>query len=56
MDPEVDDEYQSVPSGLREWVFIFILCSAQLFTQGLLGYTLILLGLISQTFGQIGHS
>ncbi|KAK6196958.1 hypothetical protein LQW54_011043 [Pestalotiopsis sp. IQ-011] len=55
MHSDTDEKYTQAPSGLREWIFVFILCAAQLFTQGALGYVLIPLELVSQTFHQTGH-
>ncbi|KAI9376696.1 putative MFS multidrug transporter [Aspergillus egyptiacus] len=46
------DNYQTAPQGIKEWLFITVLCSTQLFVQSALGYVLIPLHVISQTFGQ----
>ncbi|KAL1606786.1 hypothetical protein SLS60_004193 [Paraconiothyrium brasiliense] len=46
--------YLQRPGGWREYVFIFVLCSTQLFCQIALGYVIIPLGLISKTFHQDG--
>ncbi|KAF3011894.1 hypothetical protein E8E14_008671 [Neopestalotiopsis sp. 37M] len=55
MRPETSEKYIQAPSGLREWIFVFVLCATQLFTQGALGYVLIPLSIVSETFGQTGH-
>ncbi|KAH2013622.1 hypothetical protein KXV97_007286 [Aspergillus fumigatus] len=49
---EQSDVYQTPPPGLKEWLFILILCSTQLFVQGAFGYILIPLHIVGQTFGQ----
>ncbi|KAL4746053.1 hypothetical protein BDW72DRAFT_210785 [Aspergillus terricola var. indicus] len=49
---EQSDVYQTPPHGLKEWLFILILCSTQLFVQGSFGYILIPLHIVGQTFGQ----
>ncbi|KAL4885860.1 putative MFS multidrug transporter [Aspergillus karnatakaensis] len=46
------DSYQQAPEGLKEWLFIAVLCSTQLFVQGALGYILIPLHIVGETFGQ----
>lgn len=43
-----------VLKGPREWAFVFVLCSTQLFMQIPLGYTLVPLSIISETFHQVG--
>ncbi|ETS85407.1 hypothetical protein PFICI_03432 [Pestalotiopsis fici W106-1] len=55
MRPETNEKYIQAPSGLREWIFVFVLCATQLFTQGALGYVLIPLSIVSETFHQTGH-
>jgi MFS family permease len=55
MGSEANGEYLQAPHGVREWLFIFVLCATQLFTQGALGYIIIPLREVSQTFGQAGH-
>ncbi|KAK7180064.1 hypothetical protein DPSP01_011192 [Paraphaeosphaeria sporulosa] len=47
--------YLHRPHGWREYVFIFVLCSTQLFCQIALGYVIIPLSLISKTFHQDGY-
>ncbi|GFF95378.1 hypothetical protein CNMCM8927_008448 [Aspergillus lentulus] len=46
------DVYQTPPHGLKEWLFIIVLCCTQLFVQGSFGYILIPLPIVGQTFGQ----
>ncbi|KAL4739200.1 putative MFS multidrug transporter [Aspergillus similis] len=44
--------YQAPPSGYREWIFLTVLCSTQLFVQGAFGYILLPLHIVGSTFGQ----
>jgi MFS family permease len=46
------DNYQQPPSGVREWLFIGVLCSTQLFVQAAFGYILLPLHIVGETFGQ----
>lgn len=46
------EAYQIAPQGVKEWIFITILCSTQLFVQGSFGYILLPLHIVAQTFGQ----
>lgn len=55
MQPAVDSGYLPRPQGWREYVFIFVLCSTQLFCQIALGYVIIPLSLIGKTFNQVGY-
>lgn len=50
--PEPDYQYQTAPPGFKEWIFIAILCSTQLFVQGAFGYILLPLHIVASTFGQ----
>ncbi|KAF2447319.1 putative MFS multidrug transporter [Karstenula rhodostoma CBS 690.94] len=47
--------YLQRPHGWREYVFILVLCSTQLFCQGALGYVIVPLSLIGKTFHQDGY-
>ncbi|KAJ5936012.1 major facilitator super multidrug transporter mdr3 [Penicillium verhagenii] len=47
-----DDSYQAPPPGCKEWIFLAILCSTQLFVQGAFGYILLPLRTVASTFGQ----
>ncbi|KAF7114425.1 hypothetical protein CNMCM5793_008729 [Aspergillus hiratsukae] len=49
---EQSDCYQAPPHGLKEWLFIIVLCSTQFFVQGSFGYILIPLRIVGQSFGQ----
>jgi hypothetical protein len=49
---EQSDRYQTPPHGLKEWLFIIVLCSTQFFVQGSFGYILIPLHIVGQSFGQ----
>jgi Major Facilitator Superfamily len=44
--------YQKPPTGIKEMLFITILCSTQLFVQASFGYILLPLRIVAQTFGQ----
>ncbi|KAL4942034.1 hypothetical protein BDV06DRAFT_193150 [Aspergillus oleicola] len=48
---ERPDSFQPPPMGFREWIFISVLCSMQLFVQGAFGY-IIPLHIVSPTFNQ----
>ncbi|KAL4793208.1 putative MFS multidrug transporter [Aspergillus venezuelensis] len=49
---ESSGTFQPPPKGLREWIFISVLCSTQLFVQGAFGYILMPLHIVSRTFNQ----
>ncbi|KAF7158005.1 hypothetical protein CNMCM6106_004294 [Aspergillus hiratsukae] len=49
---EQSDCYKAPPHGLKEWLFIIVLCSTQFFVQGSFGYILIPLRIVGQSFGQ----
>jgi MFS family permease len=52
MHSEANDGFEKAPDGLLGCVLVFVLCSAQLFTQGALGYILIPLSYVGETFHQ----
>ena len=47
---EAPSEYTPEPTGLFGYLFVFILCSVQLFNQGALGYILVPLNHVGETF------
>ncbi|KAL2848141.1 putative MFS multidrug transporter [Aspergillus pseudoustus] len=52
LEEQPSDDYLAPPRGTNEWLFLIVLCSTQLFVQGALGYILIPLHLVADTFGQ----
>ncbi|KAL1876059.1 ABC multidrug transporter mdr3 [Paecilomyces lecythidis] len=49
---DINDQYQAPPPGVKEWIFVTVLCSTQLFVQGAFGYILLPLRIVASTFGQ----
>ncbi|KAL3466468.1 putative MFS multidrug transporter [Aspergillus heterothallicus] len=52
LDEQPTDIYLIPPRGIKEWLFVIVLCSTQVFVQGALGYILIPLHLVGDTFDQ----